>query len=131
MGSAAHTPLGGLGVSRRFVASASALLLLGGGSAFLAGWHLGETRGREPRVVTGTAYPNHDATAIALTPAHGASIGFTVAGSPWRQDDGPWHDKGPNCLTPLKSGQRVRLGVIETNPSDSVPLLSALRIKSL
>jgi len=103
------------------LALALTLLVLGGGSAFLAGWHLGESRAREPRIVMGSAYTNHDATAIALTPDQGPAIGLTVAGSLWQQDNGPWHDKGPNCLAPLQSGQKVQLGVVDTNPSGSVP----------
>jgi len=96
-------------------------VLVGAAVVFIAGLSVGQSQAREPRVVSGTAYPNQDATAIALTPDHGPTVGFAVGGSPWQRDDGPWHDAGPSCLTPLRAGQRVQLGVLDADPAGSMP----------
>jgi hypothetical protein len=72
--------------------------------------------------VEGYAYMNEAGTAIGLSPdGEAPGTGYVVAGALWREEDGPWHDTFPNCLEPLVSGQRTRLGIMQARLKGDAP----------
>lgn len=69
-----------------------------------------------------TTAVNEAGTAIGLAPEPGGTgKGYSIAGAFWREAGGSWHTKGPTCLEPLTSGQHVRMGVIEVEPTEEGP----------
>ncbi len=65
---------------------------------------------------------NQDGTAIGITIEPGGQPeAYIIAGATWREHGGPWSDKFPTCLEPLTSGQKVRLGVVYTAPTNGGP----------
>lgn len=86
-------------------------------------WGLRPVRGPGVEVVEGwTTSVNEAGTAIGLErEPDGAGKGYDIAGAFWREAGGAWHTGGPTCLTPLTSGQRVRMGVVAVEPTLEAP----------
>lgn len=104
-----------------------AIVLIG---AFLAGaalglgaaWTMGVTDTTSVQVLEGLAWVNDEGTGIGLSPdGESAGPGYVVAGALWREPGGAWHDGFPTCLEPLTLNQRVRLGVLQADPSAEAP----------
>lgn len=101
-----------------FVAAALVGLAMG----ILIGWAIGQAGRTRIEVVEGRAWVNEEGTAIGLSPDGKApGTGYVIAGAMWREQDGPWHDAFPTCLEPLVTGQRARLGVLQTSPQGDAP----------
>jgi hypothetical protein len=69
-----------------------------------------------------TTNVNQAGTAIGLELGPDeAGKGYNVAGAYWRQAGGSWHTSGPTCLDPGTSGQHIRMGVVEVEPTEEAP----------
>ncbi len=81
-------------------------------------------RGVTPNVIEGYSTGiNFDGTAIGISKEPGgAGEGYIIAGARWRESGGPWHDAGtPPSLAHPDTGQKVRLGVINIEPTQQAP----------
>ncbi|MDO8578088.1 MAG: hypothetical protein Q7R50_02785 [Dehalococcoidales bacterium] len=93
-----------------------------------AGWY---NAGHKVRLVEGySSGTNYNGAAIGISRevgGTGASEGYRIAGAMWREFGGPWHDQGtPPTLAWPSYGQKVRLGVVDYEPSKSAPGGSAV-----
>ena len=94
-------------------------MIIGG----LVTWAVVSSGDPEPQVLEGyTTAVNADGTAIGLSEqSGGAGEGYVIAGATWRGVGGAWHDTFPTCLEPQSSGNRVRLGILQTEPTEDGP----------
>lgn len=85
----------------------------------------GPYHGVEPKIVEGySTGTNIDCTAMGVSSELGGknSLSYKIAGAWWREFGGPWHDQGsaPSLEWP-SYGQKVRLAVIDYNPTQQAP----------
>lgn len=85
---------------------------------------LDDDNSAKPYIVEGyCTCVNADGTAIGVSSEKGgAGEGYVIAGAMWRDANNAWTawTSGlPTCLEPLTSGKRVRLAVIDAEPTES------------
>ncbi len=68
-----------------------------------------------------------DGTAIHFSlQKDGPSTGYVIAGADWKDTSGVWHSSLPTCLDPETMGQRVRLGIVEADPTEYSPRIDVV-----
>ena len=75
-------------------------------------------------IITGyTTTVNESSSALGLAEKPGDfGKGYDVNGAMWRIQNQAWNSwSNDNCLSPLSSGQRIRLGVVQAAPKGNAP----------
>lgn len=107
------------------------ILIVGIAIGVLAMWGYSTAQGIKPYVVEGySSGTNYNGTAIGVSQevgGTGESEGYVIAGARWREFGGPWNDNGsPPSLEWPSYGQKIRLGVIDYEPTSYAPGSSAV-----
>jgi len=107
------------------------ILVIGIAVGVLAMWGYSTAQGVKSYVVEGySSGTNYIGTAIGVSQevgGTGESDGYVIAGARWREFGGPWHDSGsPPSLEWPSYGQKIRLGVIDYEPTSYAPGSSAV-----
>jgi hypothetical protein len=110
----------------------SAIIIIAGiAIGVLAMWGYSSVQGIKPYVMEGySSDTNYNGSAIGVSQevgGTGESEGYVIAGARWREFGGPWHDiVSPPSLEWPSYGQKVRLGVIDYEPTENAPGSSAV-----
>ena len=103
------------------------MLVVGIAIGALAMWGFSLSQGIKPEIVEGySTGTNYNGTALGVSKEiGGGGEGFSIAGAMWREYGGAWHQTGtPPSLAWPSTGQKVRLGVVWTEPTKDAPGLA-------
>jgi len=86
-------------------------------------WLLGPFGAVDPRIVEGqTTAVSADGEGINIAiEGKETTEAYVIAGAVWQENGLPWQDSLPTCIQPGRTGQAVRLGVVEVAATDEAP----------